>query len=81
MENRKLVSLIMKDKENDIKATFELILQFEDLINKESIINGILNQDCKDYIIDKLLKQIKKLKKFNNLLRFLIFFSPMCVAR
>ena len=50
----------MKDKENDIKATFELILQFEDLINKESIINGILNQDCKDYIIDKLLKQIKK---------------------
>lgn len=63
MENRKLVSLIMKAKENDIKATFELILQFEDLINKESIINGILNQDCKDYIIDKLLKQIKKFKK------------------
>ena len=63
MENRKLMSLIMKAKENDIKATFELILQFEDLINKESIINGILNQDCKDYIIDKLLKQIKKFKK------------------
>ncbi len=64
MKNRELVDLIMKAKENDIEATFKIILEFEDLINKESMINGIVNQECKDYIVDKLLKQIKKFKKF-----------------
>lgn len=64
MKNRELVDLIIKAKENDIEATFKIILEFEDLINKESIINGIVNQECKDYIVDKLLKQIKKFKKF-----------------
>lgn len=64
MKNRELVDLIIKAKENDIEATFKIILEFEDLINKESMINGIVNQECKDYIVDKLLKQIKKFKKF-----------------
>ena len=64
MKNRELVDLIIKAKENDIEATFKIILEFEDLINKESMINGIVNQECKDYIVDKLLKQINKFKKF-----------------
>ena len=64
MKNRELVDLIIKAKENDIEATFKIILEFEDLINKESMINGIVNQECKDYIVDKLLKKIKKFKKF-----------------
>ena len=64
MKNRELVDFIIKAKENDIEATFKIILEFEDLINKESMINGIVNQECKDYIVDKLLKQIKKFKKF-----------------
>lgn len=63
MKNRELVDLIIKAKENDIEATFKIILEFEDLINKESMINGIVNQECKDYIVDKLLKQIKKFKE------------------
>lgn len=63
MENRELVNLILNAKENNINATFKIILEFEDLINKESIVNGVFNQECKDYIIDKLLKQIKKFKK------------------
>ena len=40
-----------------------LILQFEPMINKYSRINGEFDQECKDYIIDNLLKQIKKFKK------------------
>ena len=63
MKNRELVDFIIKAKENDIEATFKIILEFEDLINKESMINGIVNQECKDYIVDKLLKQIKKFKE------------------
>lgn len=63
MENRELVDLIMKAKKNDVKATFDIILEFENLINKESMINGVFNQECKDYIIDNLLKQIKKFQE------------------
>lgn len=64
MDNKKIFELIKKSKENDMKAVFELIMTFEDLINKESLVNGRLNQECKDYIIDNLLKQIKNFKKF-----------------
>lgn len=63
MENRELVDLIIEAKKNDVKATFDIILEFENLINKESMINGVFNQECKDYIIDNLLKQIKKFQE------------------
>lgn len=45
------------------KAKVDIILEFENLINKESMINGVFNQECKDYIIDNLLKQIKKFQE------------------
>lgn len=64
MDNKKIFELIKKSKENDMKAVFELIMIFEDLINKESLVNGRFNQECKDYVIDNLLKQIKNFKKF-----------------
>ena len=64
MDNKKIFELIKKSKENDMKAVFELIMIFEDLINKESLVNGRFNQECKYYIIDNLLKQIKNFKKF-----------------
>ena len=64
MDNKKIFELIKKSKENDMKAVFELIMTFEDLINKEYLVNGRFNQECKDYIIDNLLKQIKNFKKF-----------------
>ena len=63
MKNRELVDLIIKAKKNDVKATFDIILELESLISKESMINGVFNQECKDYIIDNLLKQIKKFKE------------------
>ena len=44
MKNRELVDLIIKAKKNDVKATFDIILEFENLINKESMINGVFNQ-------------------------------------
>lgn len=62
-DNKLLYELIKKAKKGNTRATFELILMFEPLINKYSIINGRFNQECKDYIIDTLLKQIKNFKK------------------
>ena len=59
-DNKLLYYLIKQAKKGNTRATFELILRFEPLINKYSKINGEFNQDCKDYIIEKLLKNIKK---------------------
>lgn len=63
MDNRELFKAIIEAKKGNLSETFKIILEFEDLINKESCINGQLNQECKDYIIDDLLKKIKKFKK------------------
>lgn len=61
--NRELVELIKKAKQGDMKSTFEIILKFENEINKYSQISGEFNQECKDYIIDDLIKNIRKFKK------------------
>lgn len=65
-ENNRLFNLIKLATEGDTKATFEIILMFENLINKEAKINGMFSQDCKDYIIDNLIKNIKNFKKIKN---------------
>lgn len=59
----KLYQLIVEAKKGNMKATFEIILQFENLIDKYSKIDGKFNQECKDYIIDQLIKNIKKFKR------------------
>lgn len=62
-EDIKLYELIQLASKNNIKATFEIILMFEKYIDKNCYINGSFSQECKDYIIDKLLLEIKKFKK------------------
>ena len=61
--NKEIYNLIDSALDGNTAATFNLILQFEPMINKYSRINGEFDQECKDYIIDNLLKQIKKFKK------------------
>ena len=64
MEDKKLLYYLIKQaKKGNKRATFELIIRFEPLINRHSKINGEFNQECKDYIIDKLLEEIKNFKK------------------
>ena len=62
-EDYKLYKLIKLAKQNNTKAIFEIILMFENLIDKNCYINGCFSQECKDYIIDRLLIEIKKFKK------------------
>ena len=66
MENKELFELIRKAVAGEMKATFEIILNFQDLICKEAKINGKFNQECKDYIEEQLIKYIKTFKKFEN---------------
>ena len=62
--NEELVMLIEKAVQGSSKEKFEIILLFENLINKKSRINGAFSQECKDYIEDKLFDSIEKFKKF-----------------
>lgn len=63
VDDRELINLIKLAKKGDIKATFEIILIFEKNIDRQCYINGKFNQECKDYIIDKLFEEIKNFKK------------------
>lgn len=63
-EDMRLYELIQLAKKGNTKAIFEIILMFENYIDKNSYINGCFNQECKDYVIDRLLIEIKKFKKF-----------------
>ena len=62
-EDMKLFNLIVPALKGNIKLTFEIILMFEKYIDKHCYINGKFNQECKDYIIDKLLTEIRKFRK------------------
>lgn len=62
-EDKKLYELLLLAKKGNTKATFEIILMFEKYIDKHCYINGCFNQECKDYVIDKLFIEIKKFKK------------------
>lgn len=63
-EDVRLYELIQLAKKGNTKAIFEIILMFENYIDKNCYINGCFNQECKDYVIDRLLIEIKKFKNF-----------------
>ena len=40
-----------------------IIILFENLIKKESLINGKYSEDCRNYVEEKLFNYIEKFKK------------------
>ena len=63
ISNKELAQMIRQAVSGDSIATFEIINQFQNLIIKNSYINGKFSSECKDYIEEKLVKRIKKFKK------------------
>ena len=55
---------LQKAVAGDINAIYQIIDIYDGLILKYSIIDGKFNQECRDYIEDKIIKKIKKFKKF-----------------
>ena len=47
----------------DMDATYKIIKEYEGVIIKNSIINGIFDEECKAVIEAKLIENIKKYKK------------------
>ena len=50
-----------------MKAKFEIIIMFQELNEKESYINGKYSEECKEYIEDKIIKDIENFKYFKKI--------------
>ena len=72
MSNEEIVLNIKNAIDGNLGATFNLILQYENLIDEECVIGGKFSQECKDYVVDHLLKRIKNFKKFNIIWKIFI---------
>lgn len=63
LSNEEFVKIIRKAVAGNTKEKFEIIMIFENLIKKESLINGKYSEDCRNYVEDKLFNAIEKFKK------------------
>lgn len=63
ISNRDFAKVLQKAVSGDIEATYKIIDIYDGLILKNSTINGKYNQECRDYIEDRIIKEIKKFKK------------------
>ena len=71
MNNKELFEIIEKAVNGDIKAKFDIIIIFESLIKSKAYIKGNFNQECKDYIEDKVFEYIERFKKIKEIKKIL----------
>ena len=71
MSNKELFNVIEKAVNGDTKSKFEILILFEPLINKESYIKGKFNQECKEYIEDRVFDNIEKFKAIKEIKKIL----------
>ena len=63
ISNKELAEIIKGAVNGNKKAKFEIILIFQNLIKKESKINGKYSDECRAFIEDKLFDEIENFKK------------------
>ena len=59
MNKKDVVLNIRKAVDGDLESTFNLILKYEKLIDEECQFAGKYKEECKDYVLDGLLRKIK----------------------
>jgi len=62
MSDKEFVLLLQKATENDEQSICQIIKMYENLIFKNSYINGKFDEDCKAYIEHHLINAIRKFK-------------------
>ena len=71
MSNREVFEIIENAVNGDVKSKFEILILFDPLIKSESYIKGKFNQDCKEYIEDRLFESIEKFRTIKEIKKFL----------
>ena len=62
MTDKKFISVLKKAIADDESAICEIIQFYENLIIKNSFVNGKIDEDCRAYIESELITKIKKFK-------------------
>ena len=63
MNDKEFDETLKKAISGDMDATYKIIKEYEGVIIKNSIINGMFDEECKAVIEAKLVEKIKKFKK------------------
>lgn len=71
MSNRELFEIIEKAVNGNVKSKFEILILFDPLIKNQSYIRGKFNQDCKEYIEDRLFESIEKFRTIKEIKKIL----------
>ena len=67
ISDKEFVIILDKAVNGDINAIYQIIDIYDELIRRNSMINGRFNQDCRDYIEEKIIKEITKFKKIKKI--------------
>lgn len=62
MEDKEFKNLLEKAMEGDSKALEEIFIMYDPIITKYSRENGIIDNECKEYIKSEISLKIKKFK-------------------
>ena len=62
MSDEEFILLLQKAVEDDEMAIFQIIKLYENLIYKNSFVNGRYDEDCKAYIESRLIEVIRNFK-------------------
>ena len=69
--NKELFEIIEKAVNGNVKSKFEILILFDPLIKNQSYIRGKFNQDCKEYIEDRLFESIEKFRTIKEIKKIL----------
>lgn len=65
VNDKEFNEILRKAISGDIDATYKIIKEYEGVIVKNSIINGVFDEECKANIEIKIIENIKKFRKFS----------------
>lgn len=63
MDDKEFDKILKKAVSGDIEAVYKIIKEYEGVIIKNSIINGVFDEECKSTIEAKIIENIKKFRK------------------
>ena len=62
MKNKSFTEIIHLAQNGNCDAQDELLRQFEGLIDRNCFVDGVFDYDCRQYIMQKIIRQLPKFR-------------------